>query len=194
MESRLSLRKVAFTLSLALAVGLVAPLLAEAAEAQNSVYQLNGKWKNAEGKEISLGEEFRGNPVVVTMAYTKCTYTCPLIVKKLKEIESALGKNPKVRFLLISFDTKNETPETMAAFMKEKDLDPTRWKMVTGKTSGSVREMAALLEINYKEEANGHFSHSNVISLLDKEGVIRASLKGIAADHAPLVKEAKNSL
>lgn len=194
MESRFSLRKIAIAFSLALALLAAAPLSAGAQEAINSVYQLNGKWKDAEGKEINLGDELKGNPVVVSMAYTKCTYTCPLIVKKLKEIEAALGKNPKLRILLISFDTKNETPATMAAFMKEKGLDPGRWKMVTGKTSGSVREMAALLEVNYKEEANGHFSHSNVITLLDKDGVIRASLKGIAADHAPLVREAKKSL
>jgi protein SCO1/2 len=188
MEFRFSLRKIIWLTLLAL-VPAAAPAASDLAE--DSVYQLNGKWITHEGKEILLREEFLGHPVVVTMAYTRCTYTCPLIVKKLKDIERDLGKGAQARFLLISFDAKRETPESMRKFLKEKGLTPGRWNMVTGKTSGSVREMAALLEVNYKEEANGEFSHSNVIAFLDRKGAKRVSLKGIAADHGPLVKAAK---
>jgi protein SCO1/2 len=78
--------------------------------------------------------------------------------------------------------------------MKEKNMDPSRWVMATGKTSADVREIASLLEINYKKEASGEYSHSNVIVLLDKEGVKKSMVNGIAADHKALVKAAKQEL
>lgn len=188
MESRFSLRKIVLFAMLVLA-----PLTGSAADPMpgDSIYQLKGAWKTAEGKESSLENELRGGPVVITMAYTRCAYTCPLIVKKLKEIDTALGHDPKVRFLIVSFDTKRENLASMSAFMKEKKIDLPRWQMATGKTAGQVRELAALLEVSYKEDAKGEFSHSNVITLLDKEGRVASAVKGIAADHGPLVKAAE---
>jgi protein SCO1/2 len=188
MESRVSLRKIALFILLALP-----PSVGSAADSlpPDSIYQMKGAWKTAEGKESSLENELRGGPVVITMAYTRCTYTCPLIVKKLKEIDSALGRDPKIRFLIVSFDTKRETLASMSAFMKEKNIELPHWQIATGKTSGQVRQLAALLEVSYKEDAKGEFSHSNVITLLDQEGRIVSSIKGITADHSPLVKAAE---
>jgi protein SCO1/2 len=159
----------------------------------DSLYQLKDTWRTADGREVALADELRGGPVVVTMAYTRCTYTCPLIVKKLKAIDAATGHDPRLRFLLISFDTKKETPASMTTFLKEKELAPGRWRMVAGKTSGAVRKIAAMLEVSYKENANGEFSHSNVITLLDKDGRVLESVKGLAADHSALVEAVKRA-
>lgn len=160
---------------------------------KDSLYQAKSKWTTPEGKTISLSE-LRGQPVLITMVYTKCQFTCPLIISKLKNIESALKSNPKLKIVMVSFDQKNDTPENMTKFMQEKSLDPSRWLLLAGTSTGSVRELATLLEISYKQEKNGEYSHSNVLTLLDKEGVKRTVLNGIAADHAPIVKSAQELL
>lgn len=188
MELGFSLR------ALTIALGLLLSSVTGAAELpRDSLYQVKAVFQDQDGKEFSLGE-LQGHPVVVTMAYTRCQYTCPMIVAKLKKIERALGQNPKLRILLISFDHKGETVASMSKFMKDKELDTSRWIMAKGKTSGDVREIASLLEINYKQERNGEFSHSNVIAFLDKGGVKRSVVYGIAADHSTLVEEARREL
>lgn len=188
MEFRFSLR------SIILAIGLLAAASAVSADLpRDSLYHVRTNFISHDGKEFTLSD-LQGHPVVVTMAYTRCQFTCPMIVAKLKKIESALKKDPKLRILIISFDHKRDTPESMTKFLKDKDLDPSRWIMAKGKTSGDVREIASLLEINYKEERNGEFSHSNVIALLGKNGVKRSVVYGVSADHNDLVKEAKKEL
>ncbi len=184
MESRFSLRAliVFFLLTSTAAVG--------AELNKESLYQVTSTWRTSEGKSIQL-REFAGKPVLITMVYTKCNYTCPMMVTKLKSIEAAAGENSNLRIVLVSFDSKNDTPEVLAKFMKEKNLDGTRWTVITGQKSGSVRELAALLDISYKLEKSGEYSHSNVITLLDKEGVLRVTLNGVAADHTKLVKSVK---
>ena len=45
----------------------------------------------------------------------------------------------------------------------------------------SVRELAALLGVKYQQDANGAFSHSNLVTVLNLEGEIahqRLGLKG----------------
>lgn len=184
MESRISLRS------------LVASLLLFSSAAwawepsKESLYQTSSRWNTSKGDKIQL-RELAGKPVLITMVYTKCKYTCPMTVAKLKTIEKALGENTDIRFVLVSFDPKNDTSAELARFVEEKRLDTNRWTVVSGTSSGSVRELAALLDISYKLEKSGEYSHSNVITLLDKEGVKRATLNGIAADHTNLVKSVK---
>lgn len=189
MESRLSLRSLIVLAALA-----IAPAHAgEAAKPKlprESLYQVSSKWIDASGEARPLSH-LRGSPAVVAMMYPRCKYTCPLIISKLKKIEKDLASKPGVKFVLISFDVKNDTPASFKKFLEEKELDPARWKLLGGKTTGAVREIAALLDTSYKLEKDGEFSHSNVISLLDADGVKRASLNGLNADHSGLVKAAQ---
>lgn len=184
MESRFSLCALA-----ALLLTLSSPSFAKTL-AKESLYQVRSTWTDEAGKKVKLSD-FSGAPVVVAMVYTKCKYTCPLILTKLKSIEKALEEKAGARFVLISFDQKNDTPALLKAFMEEKQLGSPRWKLLAGKNSGSIREIAALLDTAYKEEKNGEFSHSNVITLLDRDGVKAAQLNGLAADPSELVKKAK---
>jgi protein SCO1/2 len=48
--------------------------------------------------------------------------------------------------------------------------------------ANSVRELAAVLGLRYKQDENGDFDHSNVIFLLDKDGVVRSQQLGLKGD------------
>ncbi|MGZ3711046.1 MAG: SCO family protein [Bdellovibrionota bacterium] len=183
MEFRFSLRTLIFSLLFSLgALGADLP--------KDSLYQASTSWISASGKVMSLAE-LRGKPVLITMIYTKCKYTCPMMVTKLKAIEKAIVSHPDIKIVLVSFDHKNDTPAVLKKFMQERNLDENRWLVLTGKNSGSVRKLAALLDITYKQDKDGEYSHNNVISLLDRDGVKRGILNGIAADHSALVKAAE---
>jgi cytochrome oxidase Cu insertion factor (SCO1/SenC/PrrC family) len=59
-----------------------------------------------------------------------------------------------------------------------------RWTLLRG-GADDVRELAALLGVNYAEDARGQFAHSNLITLLNADGEIAFQLRS-AAGRTPL--------
>lgn len=154
-----------------------------------SLYNLTGHWRETSGEDFPLSR-LRGRPVILTMAYTQCKVSCPAIIAKLKDIESALksAKETNAAIVLASFDPKRDTPDHVATYFKEKKLDPKRWILLSPSGDRDVRELAAALGIVYSKDKNGEFSHSNVISLLNQEGVFQMQVNGLAASHEELVR------
>jgi len=147
-----------------------------------SIYQLGSAWLDENGKAVSLSH-FRGKPLVLAMVYTSCHGACPLIVSDMKKIEKALpdAVRPNVQFALFSFDTERDTPLKLTAFAKAHALDLTHWTLLTA-SANQVRELAAVLGVSYKKERSGDFAHSNVITLVDSEGIIRHQQVGLNQD------------
>ena len=147
-----------------------------------SLYQLESKWTSDVGKEIQLGV-LRGRPQIVAMFFTTCEYACPIIVDNMKSIEQALPEalRDKVDFLLVSFDVERDTVEALKAYREKTKLATARWTLLRGKED-DVRELAALLGINYQRDAKGQFSHSNVISVLNAEGELAFQQAGLNKD------------
>ena len=135
-----------------------------------SLYQLESTWTSDVGKDVKLGV-LRGRPQIVAMFFTTCEYACPIIVENMKAIEKAMPENLRgqVDFLLVSFDVERDTVEALKDYRAKKELATTHWTLLRGKED-DVRELAALLGINYQRDAKGRFSHSNVISVLNAEG------------------------
>ncbi len=147
--------------------------------ADKSLYQLESKWTSDVGREVKLGV-LRGRPQVAAMFFTTCEYACPIILEKMKAIEQALPEalRGKVDFLLVSFDVERDTPEVLKAYRAKKQLPTARWTLLRGKED-DVRELAALLGINYQRDARGQFSHSNVITILNSEGEVAFQQTGL---------------
>jgi protein SCO1/2 len=86
----------------------------------------------------------------------------------------------------VSFDTKRDTPEALAAFRKKEKLPAATWTLLRG-GADDVRELAALLGINYTPDARGQFAHSNLITVLNAEGEVAFQQPGLNTDPAALV-------
>jgi protein SCO1/2 len=83
--------------------------------------------------------------------------------------------------LLVSFDVERDTVEALKAYRAKKDLATARWTLLRGKED-DVRELAALLGINYQRDARGQFSHSNTISVLNAGGELIFQQTGLNKD------------
>jgi protein SCO1/2 len=144
-----------------------------------SIYQLESKWTSDVGKEIRLGV-LRGKPQVIVMFFAKCEFACPILVRDLQQIESNLPESLRdgIGFTLVSFDTDNDTVEALHEYRDVHGLSPRRWTLLRGGKEG-VRELAALLGINYKQDARGQFAHSNLITILNADGEIVHQVKGL---------------
>ena len=144
-----------------------------------SLYHSKTQFENQEGKKVSLSD-LKGMPVVVAMLYTSCQMSCPLTMADLKAIEKGLSPNEKknVKFAIFSFDSENDTSEKLKSFSQKQNVDLSRWAFFHA-SAKSIRELAALLGIKFKKLDSGDFDHSNIITILDQEGVIAHQQVGI---------------
>jgi protein SCO1/2 len=107
------------------------------------------------------------------MFFASCQFTCPITVSDVQRIEAALPENLRTNtgFLLVSFDSVRDTPSALKAYRASRELGNQNWTLLRGEPD-DVRELAALLGVIYRQDANGSFAHSNVITVLNAEGEI----------------------
>ncbi len=124
----------------------------------------------------------KGKPTVVGMVFTSCGYACPRLTSDMKNIAGKLKDDrEKVNFVQVSFDTEKDTPEQLKKFAKQMHLDE-NWILLHGNEE-TVRTLSVLLNVQFEKDAEGNFSHSNLISVLDKNGVLAFQKEGLEADH-----------
>ena len=159
-----------------------------------SLYQLDSVWTSDVGREVKLGV-LRGRPQVVAMFFAHCEYACPIIVENVRAIERALpdALRGQVDFLLVSFDTERDTPEALRAYRAKRKLPMANWTLLRGRED-DVRELAALLGINYQRDARGQFSHSNLITVLNAEGEVVFQQAGLNKDSRETIAAIEKTL
>lgn len=184
----------AFLLALALLGSIQAedkpPCCAEeeaAAEAEGSVYQLDAKWTNQHNKQVSLAD-FKGKPVLLTMGYASCQYACPRLAADLMAIERELtdDQKKKINIVFVSIDPERDTPEKLAAFFKQYNVDQTRWSGLRG-SDDAVLELSVAIGTRYRKLENNDFAHSNQITLLSPTGEIDYQQEGLGTNPAELL-------
>ena len=144
-----------------------------------SVYDLEGSWRDQSGAARSL-ESLRGTPVLLAMIYTHCTATCPLAVSELKRVAAL---EPGVRLVLVSLDPARDDTKRLASYAADRALDPSRWTLLTG-SDADVRDLAATLSVRYRRVTPDDLAHSNLITLLDREGRMVRQTSGQMDDAA----------
>ena len=137
-----------------------------------SIYQLASTWITQSAQHMRLGD-LRGKARVLAMHYTSCEYACPIIISIMQNIEAAL--EPEVRdrvgFVVVSFDPERDTPAVLKAYSEKMQLDLQHWTLLHGEPE-DVLELAVLLGIKFTKDHQGGFAHSNLITVLNKEGEI----------------------
>lgn len=171
-----------------------ASVAAPAAAADFSVYELEARWRDQDGHDRALGS-LRGKVQVVAMVYTNCTHTCPAIVAELKRLEAALdpAEHARTGFLLVSLDPDRDTPEQLKRFATSLRLHPAAWTLLTG-DADAVRELAALLGIRYRAEADAQISHSNTYLVLDSDGRMVHRQGGVGSGTGPALARIRGAL
>lgn len=161
---------------------------------QNSIFNLQSKWEQPDGTEIKL-EDLKGKVLVMVMIYTSCKTACPRLTLDMKEIEAKVAhKDPEdLRYVLISIDPKNDTPEKMREFLKNNKLEDKQWLFIRS-SEANTRELANVLAVKYKQISPMDFSHSNIISVFSKGGLLVYQKEGLTIDIDETVNQIKNQL
>lgn len=160
--------------ALMLALLFAVDVIARDSDPSDSIYQLDARLTDQAGRLIGL-DVYRGSPVLITMFYGSCQATCPLIIDTLRSTERGLSpeQRAKLRVLMISFDPERDTPAALAQIAATRRIDTARWTLATA-DANTVRDIAALLDVQYRRLPSGEFSHSAVITVLSARGEIEA--------------------
>ena len=147
----------------------------------DSLYQLSVNMVDQSGNALAWRDQ-RGRPRVVSMFYTSCRVTCPLIVDSGKAIEHALPPSERARIgiTLISLDPRRDTPRALANLAAQRGLELARWSLLRP-DEGDVRAVAGVLGVRYRRLADGDFSHTSALGLLDADGRVLARTEKIGS-------------
>ncbi len=153
-----------------------------------SIFHLPSQWETQNAENITLSD-LKGNVLVIVMIYTSCNVACPRLVADMQNIEKETGSGTKtpVKYLLVSIDPDTDTPERLKAFARENGMTGDQWLFLRG-TEENTREFANVLAVKYASISPVDFSHSNIISVFDKGGVMQHQMEGLAVNNEQTVK------
>ena len=125
----------------------------------------------------------------MVMIYTTCKAACPRLVADMRNIEKQIPEDKKqnVKYVFVSIDPTTDTPERLKAFAKENQMEDEKWLFLRG-SDEDTREFAAVLAVNYKEISPMNFSHSNIISVFNKQGELFHQQEGLGVDNKETVQ------
>ena len=143
---------------------------------------------SSDGNPVNL-DQYRGRPLIISMIYTSCYHTCPMITQSLaRSVEAAKDTFGPDAFSVVSvgFDVGVDTPRRMGSFAKSHDLDGDSWTMLsTDKTT--IEALAANLGFIFYASSKG-FDHLAQTTIVGSDGVVFQQVYGEDFD-IPLMME-----
>ena len=147
---------------------------------------------NQDSASVTFPDDFEGDIVVAGFIYTHCPDVCPIITANLKNISQQVPESRDIHFLAITFDPERDTPSVLKTYMKQFDLNPDRFTMLTAdtmtmdslltsldikaeKVSAGDRDMADSLHAGHQGYT---MNHTNRILVMDPEGRVRFEYPG----------------
>ncbi len=152
------------------------------------------------GKPFRFPLELKNKISVIGFIYTSCPDICPLNTHNLKLIQDKVKAEniPNVQFLSISFDTETDSTKVLKEYAEIRNLDLSNWKFFTGNKStidSLLKEVGVVAIPNDTTIVNGistvFFTHTDRISLVDKNLKIRKNYVGSKIDKNEIIEDIK---
>ncbi|TDU39647.1 protein SCO1/2 [Gelidibacter sediminis] len=161
---------------------------------ETSIFNLTSTWTNQNGEDLQL-EDLKGDVLVMVMVYTSCKAACPRLVADMRNIEERLPKDAKnnLKMVFVSIDPNTDTPERLKAFAEENVMDKEPWLFLRSSVD-NTREFAAVLAVNYMKISPLDFSHSNIISVFNKQGELVYQQEGLGVNSDATVQHIKDAM
>lgn len=151
----------------------------------------DGRYVGTDGRNVSLSQ-FRGKPLVVTLIYTGCNQSCPVVIgslhRSLKIAQDAFGET-SFAVITVGFDTRNDTPERLRAFARERGAVLPNWRFLASDRE-TVNRLAKDTGFVFRASAGG-FSHVTQTTIVDADGRVYRQIYGGGFEPPALVEPLK---
>lgn len=148
--------------------------------------------RDAEGGKVAFAD-LRGKVVVLHFIYAGCPDVCPLHAERIAEIQEMIGETPmkeRVRFVTITTDPVNDTPQVMRDYGPAHGLKPGNWVFATtlpDQSEDATRKLAEQFGHKFIKTDDGYQTHSVVTHIIDKSGRWAANFHGLRFEPINLV-------
>lgn len=156
---------------------------------------------NQDSTKVKFPELIKGKVTLMTMVYTHCPDICPMTTHNMQLVESKLSEKELdiVRFVVITFDPTRDTPEVLKKFGEIRDINFNRWNFLTGDEQNTKEVMLKFdvkaIPADSSYDADGNLSyyvvHTDRISLIDQNGILRKNYVGSIANVDEMVNDIK---
>ena len=151
----------------------------------------DGRFVATDGRTVRLSR-FRGKPLVVTLVYTGCNQSCPVVIgslhRGLEIAQDAFGRDTFAA-ITVGFDTRRDTPERMRAFARERGAALPNWRFLATDRA-TVNRLAADTGFVFRASAGG-FSHVTQTTIVDAQGRVYRQIYGGGFEPPALVEPLK---
>ena len=167
--------------------GLPAPLKKVGIDQRlNEQVPLDAVFKDEQGRDVRLGQFFKGKPVVLSLVYYSCPMLCTQVLNGMlssfRQISFNIGEQFEV--VTVSFDAR-ETPPLASAkkqtYIKgyNRASAETGWHFLTG-DEANIKQLTDAVGFRYVwDEQTKQFAHASGIMVLTPEGKIARYFYGI---------------
>jgi protein SCO1 len=136
------------------------------------------KFIDHDGNSVQL-TDYRGQPLIISLIFTACTHTCPLITQSLagavETAQEALGTD-SFQTVTVGFDPTADTPERLHDYVKAQGIDLPNWRFL----SGDAATIDALIQdLGFIKIASARgFDHLAQTSVIDSDGKVYQQVYG----------------
>lgn len=121
--------------------------------------------------------QLHGNVVIYDFFFTDCNGVCPLMTRRMQALAEGFGSEERIRFVSMSVDPANDTPEKLREYAGRVRRNDDRWLFLTGDPDAVVDLSVRGFKLAAGETPPGHgsepFLHSSRFVLVDSSGWIR---------------------
>lgn len=123
--------------------------------------------------------EYREKPLVLSLIYTGCSHTCPLVIQDLyravERAQAAIGPDA-FTVATVGFDSRNDTPQRLTAYARSQGIDLPNWDFLAGDPQ-TIERLAAEIGFIFAPSAAG-FDHLAQVTIVDANGRIYRQVYG----------------
>ncbi|HEX3878585.1 MAG TPA: SCO family protein [Bryobacteraceae bacterium] len=115
-------------------------------------------------------KSLEGHVWVADFFFTSCPGPCPLMSKKLGELQRQTADLPDVKIVSFTVDPATDTPAVLTSYAKHFNADPARWFFLTGDQAALTAVGRDGFKLN---PVDGSTVHSTRFALVDQHMQIR---------------------
>ncbi len=138
---------------------------------------------NQLGQPVTL-ESIKGHVSVVDIIFTRCAGPCPLMTRRLRELQDALPAASKAQLVTLTTDADYDTPAVLHKYAEKFGAKPERWSFLTGDKVAIANLAIDSLKLTAIEKKPAErtapadlFVHSTIFVIVDKHGQLRGSFQ-----------------
>lgn len=153
---------------------------------------------NSQGEAVA-DEDLQGQVWLAAFIFTRCPGPCPLISRRMEELQERVGDLADFRMVSFSVDPEFDRPEVLREYARQWNADTDRWWFLTeddpGEMDGIVRDFKiALQKGESPENEPPDITHGTSLLLVDAQGTVRAVFRSSDPEVVEQVEQAVREL